>query len=74
MLYGWVINKNRLKIRYDREKVFQNSLESHCQRTVAEVVSIFKKEQKKKNLKRSYRPVSILSNVSKIFQMCIYDQ
>ena len=29
---------------------------------------------KSKNLKDNYRPVSILSNISKIYERCLYDQ
>ena len=39
---------------------------------VAEVVPIFKKDSKTE--KSNYRPVSILSNISKIYELCIYDQ
>ena len=39
---------------------------------VAEVVPIFKKDSKTD--KSNYRPVSILSNISKIFELCIYNQ
>ena len=41
-----------------------------------EFVPIFKKDKKKdsNNLKSNYKPVSILPNISKIFEMYIYDQ
>ena len=43
---------------------------------VAEVVTILKKAQNNdyKNLKSSYRSVSILPNVSKLFERSIFDQ
>ena len=36
----------------------------------------FKKDIKKdsKNLKESYRPASILSNISKIYETCLYNE
>ena len=42
----------------------------------AEVIPIFKKDIKKdsKNLKENYRPVSILSNISKISETCLYKE
>ena len=42
----------------------------------AEVIPIFKKDMKKdsKNLKENYRPVSILSNISKIYETCLYNE
>ena len=42
----------------------------------AEVIPIFKKDIKKdsKNLKENYRPVSILSNISKIYETCLYNE
>ena len=42
----------------------------------AEVIPIFKKDIKKdsKNLKENYRPVSILSNISKIYEACLYNE
>ena len=39
---------------------------------IADVIPIFKKDSKTE--KSNYRPVSILSNVSKIYELCIYDQ
>ena len=42
-----------------------------------EFLPIFKKGKKKKdsnNLKSNYKPVSILPNISKIFEIYIYDQ
>ena len=38
----------------------------------AEVVPVFKKGDKTN--KENYRPVSILSNISKVYERCIYDQ
>ena len=38
----------------------------------ADVTPLYKK--KSKNSKDNYRPVSILSNISKVYQRCIYDQ
>ena len=38
----------------------------------AEVVPVYKK--KSKNSKDNYRPVSILSNISKIYERCMYEQ
>ena len=42
----------------------------------AEVIPVFKKDIKKdsKNLKENYRPVSILSNISKIYETCLYNE
>ena len=42
----------------------------------AEVIPIFKKDIKKdsKALKENYRPVSILSNISKIYETCLYNE
>ena len=42
----------------------------------AEVIPIFKKDIKKdsKNLKENYRPVSILSNICKIYGTCLYNE
>ena len=42
----------------------------------AEVIPIFKKDRKKdsKNLKENYRPVSILSNICKIYGTCLYNE
>ena len=42
----------------------------------AEFIPIFKKDVKKdsKNLKENYRPVSILSNISKIYETCLYNK
>ena len=39
---------------------------------LADVTPVYKK--KSKNSKDNYRPVSILSNISKIYERCIYDQ
>ena len=39
---------------------------------LADVIPVYKK--KSKNSKDNYRPVSILSNISKIYERCIYDQ
>ena len=46
--------------------VFPNELKQ------ADIKSIYKKESR--NEKQNYRPVSILPNLSKIFERCIYDQ
>ena len=42
----------------------------------AEVIPIFKKDIKKdsKNLKENYRPEGILSNISKIYETCLYHE
>ena len=42
----------------------------------AEVVPVFRKDIKKdpKTLKENYRPVSILSNISKIYETCLYNE
>ena len=42
----------------------------------AEVIPIFKKDIKKdsKNLRENYRPVSILSNISNIYETCFYNE
>ena len=42
----------------------------------AEVIPVFKKYIKKdsKTLKDNYRPVSILSNISKIYETCLYNE
>ena len=42
----------------------------------AEVIPVFKKDIKKdsKNWKENYRPVSILSNISKIYETCLYNE
>ena len=40
--------------------------------TLADVILVYKK--KSKNSKDNYMPVSILSNTSKIYERCIYDQ
>ena len=42
----------------------------------AEVIPVFKKDIKKdyKILKENYRPVSILSNISKIYETCLYNE
>ena len=37
----------------------------------AEVRPLYKKDGRKEN--SNYRPVSILSNVSKVYEMCLYD-
>ena len=37
----------------------------------AEVCPLYKKDGRKEN--SNYRPVSILSNVSKVYEMCLYD-
>ena len=39
---------------------------------LADVASVYKK--KSKASKGNYRPVSILSNISKVYERCIYDQ
>ena len=39
---------------------------------LVDVTPVYKK--KSKNSKDNYRPVSILSNISKIYERCIYDQ
>ena len=41
-----------------------------------EVIPIFKKDIKKdsKKLKENYRLVSILSNISKIYETCLYNE
>ena len=39
---------------------------------LADVTPVYKKKSKK--LKDNYRPVSILSNISKIYEKCLYDQ
>ena len=41
-------------------------------KNVADVTPVYKK--KSKNSKDNYRPVSILSNISNIYERCIYDQ
>ena len=46
--------------------VFPNELKQ------ADIKSIYKKESR--NEKENYRPVSILPNLSKIFERCMYDQ
>ena len=38
----------------------------------ADIKPIYKK--KSRNEKENYRPVTILSNLSKIFERCLYDQ
>ena len=38
----------------------------------AEVRPLYKKDGRKE--KSNYRPVSILSNVSKVYERCLYDQ
>ena len=42
----------------------------------AEVIPVFKKDIKKdsKTLKENYRPVSILFNISKIYETCLYNE
>ena len=42
----------------------------------ADVIPVFKKDVKKdsKTLKENYRPVSILSNISKIYETCLYNE
>ena len=40
---------------------------------LADVTPVYKKKNSK-NSKDNYRPVSILSNISKIYERCIYDQ
>ena len=42
----------------------------------AEVIPVFKKDIKKdsKNLKENYRPVSILPNITKIYETCLYNE
>ena len=42
----------------------------------AKVIPIFKKDIKKdsENLKENYTPVSILSNISKIYKICLYNE
>ena len=42
----------------------------------AEVIPVFKKDIKKdsKNWKQNYRPVSILSNISKIYETCLHNE
>ena len=39
---------------------------------LADVTPVYK--NKSKNSKDNYRPVSILSNISKIYERCLYDQ
>ena len=39
---------------------------------LADVTPVYK--SKSKNYKDNYRPVSILSNISKIYERCLYDQ
>ena len=39
---------------------------------LADVTPVYKKRSK--NSKDNYRPVSILSNISEIYESCIYDQ
>ena len=39
---------------------------------LADVAPIYKK--KSKAFKYNYRPVSVLSNISKVYERCIYDQ
>ena len=39
---------------------------------LADITPVYKK--KSKNSKENYRPVSILSNISKIYERCVYDQ
>ena len=39
---------------------------------LADVTSVYK--NKLKNSKDNYRPVGILSNISKIYEICLYDQ
>ena len=56
-------------------KDFNNSLDKFlfpADLKNAEVVPVFKKGDKTN--KESYRPVSILSNISKVYERCIYDQ
>ena len=39
---------------------------------LADVTPVYK--NKSKNSKDNYRPVSVLSNISKIYERCLYDQ
>ena len=41
---------------------------------LADVTLVYKKKKQSKNSKENYRPTSILSNVSKIYERCLYDQ
>ena len=52
------------------ESVFPDDLKR------AEVIPIFETDIKKdsKDLKENYRPVSILSNISKIYEACLYNE
>ena len=56
--------------KFSSESFFPDDLKK------AEAIPIFKKEIKKhsKNLKENYRPVSILSNISKIYETCMYNE
>ena len=39
---------------------------------LADITPVFKKEDRTK--KENYRPISILSNLSKVFERCLYNQ
>ena len=56
--------------KYFSESFFPDDLKR------AEVIPAFKKDIKKdsKTLKENYRPVSILSNISKIYETCLYNE
>ena len=52
--------------QYISKSIFPSDLK------LADVTPVYKK--KSKNSKDNYSPVSILSNISKIYERCIYDQ
>ena len=56
-------------------KNFNSCLQSGCfpeKLKCAEIVPIFKKNDKKD--KSNYRPISLLSNISKVYERCIQEQ
>ena len=50
--------------------LFSNKFSKYLKK--ADETSVFKKDEK--SLKPNYRPVSIFSTVSKIYEQCLYDQ
>ena len=70
-----LLKENNDSFSYVIYRNFNNSIYEDCFPYIlktADLTPVYKKEEK--FLKQNYRPVSILPNISKMFERCLYDQ